>query len=83
MASIVSTKGQVVIPLKFRREFGLDPGEKIEFKSESGKLVLHPAGPRKTGKIEDLRGMLKFKGKHPPPDFDVATLLGKGKNDRY
>lgn len=79
MASTVSTKGQVVIPLKFRLEFGLGPGEKIDFKSEGGQLVLRPARQRKTGKIEDLKGMLKFKGKHPPPDFDVASLLRKEK----
>lgn len=79
MANTLSTKGQVVIPRKFRLEFGLEPGEKIEFKNEGGKLVLHSARAHKTGKAKDVSGMFTTKGKYPPPDFDVATLLENGK----
>jgi len=79
MSSTLTSKGQVTIPRNFRVALGLEPGEQIEFKkNEAGELVLYPVKRRKTGKIEDLRGMLKYDGE--PVDLlnvDVATLLSK------
>lgn len=79
MATIVSSKGQVVIPRKFRIEMDLGPGARVEFKKEGGKLVLNPASHQKTGRAEDYRGMIKIKGRYEPADFDVATLLREKK----
>ncbi len=75
MATTISTKRQVVIPKKLMEEFGLHPGEKLDWKSEGGKLTAYPVKRIKTGKIEDLRGMFTTTEKYPAPDFDVATLL--------
>jgi len=37
----ISTKGQIVIPLEFRKRLGLVPGDALEFTLEEGKLILH------------------------------------------
>lgn len=42
----LSTKGQVTIPAKFRRELGLEPQDKIRFTLEEGILKLEPIRKR-------------------------------------
>lgn len=80
MATIkVSTKGQVVLPLRYRTALGITPGSKVDVDLEGERLILRAQRQKKNGRLEDGRGMIKFKGKHAPPDFDVATLLAKGK----
>ncbi len=39
-SATVSSKGQVVIPAIFRKEFGLKAGKRITFSKENGKLVI-------------------------------------------
>ncbi len=36
--STISTKGQVTIPAKFRKELGLEPQDKIRFEREGGNV---------------------------------------------
>jgi AbrB family looped-hinge helix DNA binding protein len=57
--TVVSSKGQVVIPAKLREEFGLAKGTRATWKEEQGKLVLIPMTMRR---IKEIRGSLK-----PPP----------------
>ncbi|HKJ69519.1 MAG TPA: AbrB/MazE/SpoVT family DNA-binding domain-containing protein [bacterium] len=40
--STISSKGQVTIPAKFRKELGLEPRDKIRFEREGEKLVIRP-----------------------------------------
>ncbi len=40
--AVVTTKGQVVIPAKFRRKFGIKIGTKIQFIEEEGEIKLFP-----------------------------------------
>ncbi len=40
--SIVTTKGQVVIPAKIRRKFGIKNGTKIQFFDENGEIKIIP-----------------------------------------
>ena len=59
MYMIVNTKGQIVIPKSIRDQFGIQPGQEVEFKAENGKLVLIKNGSKQA--IRRWAGKLKFK----------------------
>lgn len=75
MRSTVSSKGQVVIPQKYRQELGITPGSSVNFEVKDNVLELRIIRQRKYSRLEDGCGMLKHAGKALPPDFDVATLF--------
>jgi len=52
----VTSKGQLVIPAKLRRKFGIRKGTRISIREDNLKLVLQPITDRY---IESLRGSLK------------------------
>jgi AbrB family looped-hinge helix DNA binding protein len=54
--TVVSSKGQVVIPAELREEFGLDKGTPATWTEEEGRLVLTPMTMRR---IKEIRGFLK------------------------
>ena len=76
-SSILSTTWLLTIPFKLRLKLGLKPGDKVDWESEGGRLVLRPVKLRKTTRHEDGYGMLNYNGKMLPDNFDVATLLTK------
>ena len=53
--SIVTTKGQIVVPAKIRRKFGIKKGTKIAFIEQSGKLMIQPLDK---SYFESLAGVL-------------------------
>ena len=42
-SSIISSKGQIVIPANLRRRYGLKEGTTIVFQEDRGRLVLEPS----------------------------------------
>ena len=54
--TVISTKGQVVIPADLREEYGLDKGTPAMWTEEAGRLVLTPMTERR---IKEIRGFLK------------------------
>jgi len=52
----VSSKGQVVIPAKFRRQLGIRRGTLVSFHQDNGRLILQPVT---RDFIRSLRGSLK------------------------
>lgn len=54
--TVVSSKGQVVIPAELREQFGLDRGTPATWTEEGGRLVLTPMTARR---IREIRGFLK------------------------
>ena len=40
--SLMTTKGQVVVPARLRKKYGIKPGKKIAFFEENGSIVLKP-----------------------------------------
>ncbi len=54
--STVTTKGQLVIPSKLRRKYGIRKGTQVAFVEEKDKLILQPLTPEF---IRSLRGSLK------------------------
>ena len=51
--SHVSTKGQIVIPVRLREELGLVPGTPVSIQREGDALILRPVTP---AFIHSLRG---------------------------
>ncbi len=54
--TVVSSKGQVVIPAELREEYGLDKGTHATWTEEEGRLVLTPITMKR---ISEIRGFLK------------------------
>lgn len=57
--SIVTVKGQLVVPAKIRRKFGIKKGTKIAFVEQNGKLMIQPLDKNY---FEDLAGILGTDG---------------------
>lgn len=58
MKTTITKKGQIVIPAKLRKKYGIDPGITIHVKDEDGKIVLTPITKEY---ISSLRGIIKPK----------------------
>lgn len=54
--TIISSKGQVVIPAELREQYGLDKGTRATWTEDDGRLVLTPMTMRR---IKEIRGFLK------------------------
>ena len=54
--TIISSKGQVVIPAELREQYGLDKGTRATWTDDEGRLVLTPMTMRR---IKEIRGFLK------------------------
>jgi len=71
--SVVTTKGQLVIPARLRRRFGIKKGTTVTFLEEGGRIIMQPVTPEF---IRGLRGSLK---KEPSA---LAILLEARKRER-
>ena len=58
--SIVTVKGQIVVPVKIRRRFGIKKGTRIAFIEQNGKLMIQPLDK---SYFESLAGILGTNGK--------------------
>jgi len=72
-ASVVTTKGQLVIPARLRRRFGIKKGTTVTFFEDGSRIVIQPVTPEF---IRGLRGSLK---KDPSA---LAILLGERQRER-
>ena len=54
--SVVTTKGQLVIPARLRRRFGIKKGTMVTFREDAGRLIVQPVTREF---IRGLRGSLK------------------------
>ncbi|HTV56451.1 MAG TPA: AbrB/MazE/SpoVT family DNA-binding domain-containing protein [Terriglobia bacterium] len=71
--SVVTTKGQLVIPARLRRRLGIRKGTVVSFSEEGGRIIMQPMTPEF---IRGLRGSLK---KDPSA---LEFLLTERKRDR-
>jgi AbrB family looped-hinge helix DNA binding protein len=58
--SVVTIKGQIVVPVKIRRKFGIKKGTTIAFIEQNGKLIIQPLDK---SYFESLAGILGTEGK--------------------
>jgi AbrB family looped-hinge helix DNA binding protein len=71
--SIVTTKGQLVIPARLRRRFGIKKGTRVTFVEDSGRIIVQPVTREF---IRGLRGSLKGQSSV------LAALLEERKRER-
>jgi AbrB family looped-hinge helix DNA binding protein len=60
--TVISSKGQVVIPAELREQFGLKKGTPAIWAEEKGRLILTPITVQR---IREVRGFLKPKPGEP------------------
>ena len=65
--TVISSKGQVVIPAELREELGLDKGTRATWTQDGGRLVLTPVTERR---LDEIMGFLK-PGPGEPSAFDM------------
>lgn len=58
--TVVTTKGQIVIPSKIRRKYNIKKGTKLYIEENGAEIILKPVTPEY---IEKLAGILGTKGK--------------------
>lgn len=71
--AVVTSKGQLVIPARLRRRFGIRKGTLVSFLEDRGRLVVQPVTPEF---ISGLRGSLKGE------PSALETLLQERKRER-
>lgn len=76
-AVLVSTKGQIVLPIEVRRALGLKPGMRVNVKIEGKGARITPAPVKKTVTLEDIQALLEYKG----PAIAVEDMRVTGYRD--
>jgi AbrB family looped-hinge helix DNA binding protein len=71
--SVVTTKGQLVIPARLRRRFGIKKGTIVTFVEDDGRIIVQPVTREF---IRGLRGSLKGE------PSALAALLKERKRER-
>ncbi len=71
--SVVTTKGQLVIPARLRRRYGIKKGTLVTFIEDDGRIIVQPVTREF---IRGLRGSLKGE------PSALAALLDEHKRDR-
>lgn len=54
--TVISSKGQVVVPAELREQLGLKKGTRATWTEESGRLVLTPISVKR---LREIQGFLK------------------------
>jgi AbrB family looped-hinge helix DNA binding protein len=60
--TVISSKGQVIIPVELRERYGLKKGTPATWTEEKGRLILTPITAQR---IREIRGFLKPKPGEP------------------
>ena len=71
--SVVTTKGQLVIPARLRRRFGIKKGTMVTFTEDGGRIILQPVTR------EFIRGL---RGSLPGKPSALAALLEERQRER-
>jgi AbrB family looped-hinge helix DNA binding protein len=57
-SAYVTSKGQLVVPARIRRRFGIKPGTRINFVEDGARIIFQPVTREY---ISSFRGMFKLK----------------------
>ena len=63
MDTVISTKGQVVIPKRLRDQWGLSSGSKVKIESTSAGIQITPVAARNAKSVLKVLGIAGYKGK--------------------
>ncbi len=62
-AVLVSTKGQVVIPISVRKALGLKPGMRVDIRIQGKAALITPAPPGSRAKLSDIQAAIDYSGR--------------------
>ena len=63
-AVLISTKGQIVLPVAVRKALGLTPGMRVYVKVNGKSAQITPAPVKKSVSLKEIQSLLKYDG--PP-----------------
>jgi AbrB family looped-hinge helix DNA binding protein len=69
-AVLISTKGQIVLPVAVRKALGLTPGMRVNVKVNGKSAQITPAPAKKTASLKEIQALLKYDG----PKVDVKNM---------
>ncbi|CDH47484.1 AbrB/MazE/SpoVT family DNA-binding domain-containing protein [Candidatus Contendibacter odensensis] len=75
MQTVLSSKGQTVIPKPIREALGIKPGDRINIVLEGNSARLIPIRQRPTSRVADGAGMLYSDQPPAPVDFDAWNCI--------
>ena len=63
---LVSTKGQIVLPVAVRTALGLKPGMRVNVKVNGRNALITPAPEKKTVSLKQIQSLLQYEGPTVP-----------------
>ena len=69
---LISTKGQIVLPVAVRKALGLKPGMRVSVKLDGKKALITPAPAKKTVSLQELQSLLQYDG--PPVPINAMRV---------
>ena len=69
-AVLISTKGQIVLPIAIRKALGLKPGMRVEVRLEGKGARITPAPARRSAKLTDIQAILG----RPPRKVSIKDM---------
>lgn len=72
-ASTITSKGQVTLPAKLRKEMGVKPTDRIIFSKKNGNFVIE-----RLASIDSLFGSLANPKVRPLTDIQMKRMIEKG-----
>jgi AbrB family looped-hinge helix DNA binding protein len=76
-AVLISTKGQIVLPIAVRKALGLTPGMRVNVKVPGKSAQITPASAKKTVSLKEIQSLLKYDGpKVAISDMKVTDYKG-------
>ena len=76
-SSIVTVKGQIVIPIDIRQKIGIRKGTRVFFEEKNGDIIVHPAT---SALIDKTFGL--FKGGDLLKVLETSRLKEKDREER-
>lgn len=61
-AVLISTKGQIVLPIAVRKALGLKPGMRVNVKLDGKRALLTPAPAETTSSLQAIQSLLRYDG---------------------
>ena len=59
---LISSKGQILLPVSVRRALGLAPGMRVNVEVDGKSARLTPAPAKKTVTLTEIQALLKYSG---------------------
>jgi AbrB family looped-hinge helix DNA binding protein len=69
-AVLISTKGQIVLPIAVRNALGLKPGMRVNVDIDGKKALITAAPSKKATTLKEIQSRLKYDG----PPISVAAM---------